>query len=794
VSDALARALYRLRVPLSVLVLAGAVALTPRTSLTNIDNDLTAWFSRADPVFQDYERFRTEFGGTRTLIIALAGETIFSEPGFAFLRRASSEIERVPTVQRVHSLATANVVQAWPASGDDPGGIEVRPLVERTGAIDPAAVRRRAQADPLIGGELVSADGRVTAIIVSFDEDRIDEVRGATIERIHQIVDPQLPPGVEALYNGSLEISETYNRVTLDNVTRYTPPMVAIMCLAIYTLFRSVRRTAVIVFSALVSVVWTLGLYSLLGFTYNVLSSMIAPLVTVLAVADDVHIVQHYDQELRRTGRRDASFIGSVSHLALPLLGASGTTALGLLSLATSDVVAVKTFGLGAAIGVMVDFAISLVFVPTLLGWAGPPPAVSPPQERWLVGPMRAVARFATMRPRTVILAAAALGAVALAGMMHLRVDTNHINFFSEGHPLHRSADVIDRELSGVYSFQVLLEGSPDAMKSPAMLRRIEEYGRALERLPFVRKVTSLPDYVKRVNRELHDGDPAAALIPETADAVAQELLVFSLSDEGRRELERIVSSDYSRTQVSVKLASMSSDDVFRQIHEAARLAQECFHGIGVSSTVTGAGRLFSTLDHYLVASQVSSFGTAFFTVFAVIFLIFRSFRYGLLAIAPNVFPVLAVLGVMGWLDISMNVATVMLASVALGVVDDDTIHFINRYRREIGVGRSTVDAIEIATVQEGRASLTTAIINSASFGILMVSEYRPNAWFGGLLALTMAVAFLAEVFIVPATIRLLPAVFSAERMRYTLKPVLPSAPASHAREDGSREWDPATK
>jgi predicted RND superfamily exporter protein len=175
---------------------------------------------------------------------------------------------------------------------------------------------------------------------------------------------------------------------------------------------------------------------------------------------------------------------------------------------------------------------------------------------------------------------------------------------------------------------------------------------------------------------------------------------------------------------------------------------------------------LFSQLDHYLVVSQISSFGTAFLTVFGVIFLVFRSARFGLLAIVPNLFPVLAILGVMGWMGISLNIATVMVASVALGVVDDDTIHFINRYRRETGAGATTDEAIELATMHEGRASLTTALINSLGFGVLMFSEYKPSAWFGGLLALTMAVAFLAEVFILPATIKIAPRLFGAESIR----------------------------
>ena len=226
---------------------------------------------------------------------------------------------------------------------------------------------------------------------------------------------------------------------------------------------------------------------------------------------------------------------------------------------------------------------------------------------------------------------------------------------------------------------------------------------------------------------------------------------MFGLSDEGRRELDRVVASDYSRAQISVRLASMSSDLVFAQINRAEEEAAAVFAGSGITPTVTGSGRLFATLDHYIVVSQLSSFLTAFLTVFCVIFVVFRSARYGVLAIIANALPVGAVLGLMGWLGISLNVATVMVASVALGIVDDDTIHFINRFRRETGAGRSTEAAIEMATMHEGRASLTTAIINSLGYGIMVVSSYKPTAWFGGLLALTMVVAFLADVMVVPA-------------------------------------------
>jgi predicted RND superfamily exporter protein len=770
VIERIARFIYRWRLWLSGFIVLGAVVLAPRAQIQTIDNDLTAWFSVDDPVYTDYLRFREEFGGTRTVIIAIQApsrDRLLSTEGFAFLDKISADIERVDAVNRVSGLATATVVDVLPPSGpDDDGGLEVRRLLDDLDRTSPEAVGQRALGDELFRGDLIAEDGTVTALVVFFDETRIDKIRARVLTELRSIVDSQLPAGFAAHYNGSLEITEWYNRVTIANQVTFTPPILALTLLALFLMFRSVKKTLLTFAAILISLLWTLGLYDLFGFSFNVLSSMIVPLVVVLAISDDVHILQYYSSERRRHSREE-SFVNTVRHLMAPLFGASATTALGMLSLATSQVVAVREFGMGSAIGVMVDFGISIVLVPTLLGWIKTEPA-APPQETWFLEPLRRVARFSMRYARGVMVVVAVLVVLAGWGMTFLRVDTNHINFFSTKHELYKSAHVIDTKLAGVYTFQVFLEGAPESIQQPDVLKRMDRLSSALAVMPYVKSVTSLADFVKRIHRELHGGRAEAYVVPDTSAEIAQELLVFGLGDEGRAELERMAASDFSRAQITVKLASMSSDLVFQQVTEADRVAQEIFAGSGVTVTVTGSGKLFSVLDHYLVRSQITSFATAFVTVFAVIFLVFRSWRFGLLSIAPNLVPVLAVFGVMGWLGISLNVATVMLASVALGVVDDDTIHFISRYRRETREGATTAEAIETATTEEGRAALTTAIVNSCAFAVLTLSEYRPSGWFGGLLALTMVVAFLAEVFILPAMITLFPSLFGADRVHAT--------------------------
>lgn len=759
----LADALYRFRLALSALVVVGALAFAPTVDLTSMDNDLSAWISKSDPAFQDYERFRDEFGGTRNLIIALQSDRLFTPEGLQYIERITGDLEKIDRVERVQSLTTANIVRPLAATDDDDGGIEVTPLVEgrASNQAGATAVRQDALDDPLLRGDLVSESGTVTAVVVTFDEDRIDEVRGQVLADIRAVVERQKPQGLDAYYNGSLEINETYNRVTINNTRNLTPPTLLITLLALYWMFRSVRKTLLILVAILVSVIWTLGLYAAMGFSFNILTSMLAPLVLVLAIADDVHIVQHFDHELRVTGSKEQAFKSSIRHLFIPLLGASGTTALGMLSLATSEVVAVRAFGVGAATGVMVDFAMSLVFVPTLLTLVRPDPE-PPPQERWLMAPLQKVGRFAFSHPASVMWVVVAVAAASGVGATRLHVDTNHINFFPKEHPLSRSADVVDRELSGIYSFNILLEGPPDSINDPDTLGRMERLSQDLSRLPYVRKVTSVADYVKRINQQLSSGAADAYTLPATKEGIAQELFVFGLSDEGRSELSRVVSNDYSRAHIAVKLASMSSDLVFEQIQQAEQMSALAFTGTGIRPTVTGSGRIFSTLDHYLVVSQLSSFGTAFLTVFAVIFIVFRSARFGVLGIIANAFPVVVVLGIMGWLDISLNIATVMVASLALGIVDDDTIHFIGRYRREVAGGAGTLEAVELASMHEGRAALTTTLINAMGCSVLVLSEYRPSAWFGSLLAVTMILAFITEIFLVPAVIALFPRVFGA--------------------------------
>ena len=254
------------------------------------------------------------------------------------------------------------------------------------------------------------------------------------------------------------------------------------------------------------------------GFTYNVLASMLPPLVIILAIADDVHIVQHFNHELRATGSKEHAF---KSRVQPPVRAAARRQRHDRARAAVAGDERrrrVRAFGIGAAVGVMVDFVMSLVFVPTLLT------LVKPETGRGAAGTLVAGADAARWRGSRSATHGRAVGdglvVIVVSRVRHRAAARRH-----QPHQLLRRRIIrftsrptlIDQELSGIYSFNILLEGPPDSMKSPDALRRMEQLRPRLEQLPFVRKVVSVADYVKRVNRELNGGDAAAAVVPASA-------------------------------------------------------------------------------------------------------------------------------------------------------------------------------------------------------------------------------------------------------------------------------------
>ncbi len=738
--------LYRARFFLVALLIAFTAFLSFHMEGLELNNTLAAWFPGDDPDYRTYKEFQGDFSGNRNLIIAIEADDVFAPGVLDYIKERTDAIEEVDYVRRVYSLSTASRVYG------SEGGIEVKSLLKGMNEGKLPEIRDYALKNEIFRDDLVSSDGTLTTILVVFDEEKADPERARLLARIREIMDEGRPDDIQVYFSGSMEISKEYDRFTMQNQRDFTPPLIALIIIVMLLLFRSVSKLLIVIFVIGVSLIWTVGIYSLMGYSFNVISGMLIPLIVILSISDSIHILEYNDELTRSVTDRGERYIATLSYITAPCFATSMTTALGLLSLVTSRVPAVKSFGLGASLGIMSAFVISIVFVPFFL-------SVAPSSKRrarrsvWL-GPLMVLHRFNHRHARPLFIGMSVLILLSINGITRLEVNTNQMDFFKKDSEIHQSAQLIDSRLSGIFSVELYLKGDEGSMKDPTVLRAMERFRDTVMKDDHVKKVLSLADQVKMINRELHGGDQSEYRIPDSRNLVAQELFLLSLSRKGREDLYNIVTSDYSHSRVSIKMTAMSSDNLVEVCRHFSEEAEKVFAGTGVTPTLTGSGRLFSNLDKYLVESQIRSFAVAFATVILFMFIFFHSWKYGALSILPNLFPILLVLGIMGWTGITLNVATVTVSSVALGIAVDDTIHFISRFKKERrggGVGR--IKSIENATLHTGRAIVSTSLINILGFSILVISDFVPTVYFGSLVALTMALALLGDLVYLPTSI-----------------------------------------
>lgn len=740
--ERLAAFIYRLRAWLfSAVILAGVFfAANIRFEM---NNKLDAWFEDDDPVSVDFRLFRDTFEGGDSLIVGLESENLFTRENLAYLVAKTDELETVDHVRYVVSLANANRVRGTEQ------GIDVRPLLEGYERTPPREIRRAALEDELFADYLVSKDGRMTALYVVFDEidsAHVDEI----IAQVRAVMDRGKPASLEVFLSGGLMVSSEFVKATRQNQTLLPALGIAIGILTIYVLFRSFSRIVIVTVVVGLSLVWTLGLHSLMGYAFNPISGMIIPLVVVLSLSNSIHMMEYYD-EVRKAHAPGASFLSMVRFITVPCFIASITTSLGLFSLMTSPIRAVKQFGFTSGAGIFFSFLISLFVVPFLL-------TVTPDrrgrEHRWWGRSLSLVAHANERRHWLILVITLLLTVASAVGMGRVTIDSNELEWFPEDSELRKNAMKFDRALSGIGNVELVLVGEPGMLMDPKVLSGMDRLSRRIERMPNVRKAISLADYIKAVNRTLKGGDETHYRVPDTTELIAQEALLFSMSQTGREEIERYANIDNSVGRISVRLKYTSSAEVRELVSRIRSEIANVFPDGGVRVGLTGFSFIFSMIDKYIVESQIRSFSLAFVLVFGVMFLVMWSVRYGALAIIPNVLPVMFIIGFMGWTGINLNVGTVMIASVALGIAVDDTTHLISRFRREYDHPGATLHrALRQSIIRVGRAMVFTSLIAVCGFCVVVLSEFQPARDFGVLLSFTLVIALICDMFLLPSMI-----------------------------------------
>ena len=763
-----------------VVVLLGALAvvavLAPGVRLLVPDISFESFLHPDDPARVEYDAFRDQFGREDAIVVVAEASNVF-DPAFLDLLNAFHEDAlELPHVDDVTSLLNARDTRA---EGDT---LRVGDLLEGW-PLGPAALeiaRERALGNPLLVGSLLSANERFTSVRIELDtyssvqpvdvldgfsEDEAGDVPYLTSAEtdafsaaLFELLDRYRGEGLELHAAGLPIMLYSVAQSLISDMRKFVGLAFAAIAVLLFVFF---RRPAGVLFPLVVvglSVLSTLGLMGHLGVGVSLPTQILPSMLLAIGVADSVHLLTMFFREFDRGAPREEALRSALGHSAAPILLTSVTTAGGMASFSVVEIAPVAALGIFAPVGVFFALFFSLTLLPALL--------ITLPVRRVarardeddrLDGALVSLGTFATRHPRRVLLATGVLCGLAAAGVPRLVVSHNPPEWLEASSPIRRAIDLIDREMGGAMTMEVVVEGSEQgALRSPGLLREMAAFGEELERSPDddlrARQTISLADVVKEIHRALHGGDPESYVVPEDRALIAQELLLFEGS--GTDDLEEQVDGEYRVGRISVRLPWYDAiryvdfiDAVDARSVEALAEADGVFLA-GSLPLVTRAVKtvLYGVLESYAIALAV---------ILVLMILMLGDLRMGLYAMIPNLVPLVLTLGAMGWFGVPFDSFTMMTGGIALGLVVDDTIHFMHNFARYHARDGRVEGAVRETLTTAGRAITVTSLALGVGFLLFTFSSMSNLVAFGQVIAFAVGSALLADFLIAPALMRL---------------------------------------
>jgi hydrophobe/amphiphile efflux-3 (HAE3) family protein len=731
---------------LLALVTAGLGLQLPRLQ---IDESAEGLMVENDPAREYYERAKARFGSDNLTVVLVKADDVFSAAVLEAVQRLSDGLEGLEGVTRVDSLTTVKNIKA---RGDL---LDTEPLVGRPVPASPAAlarIRSDALESRVLVGNLVAPDARATVLTVYTTAPPGDHAfNQRLVERIDALIRDVPIPGGTAFQVGAPFTKATYVQY-LERHLRLTPPLGLLVLVGVLFLcFRTLQGVVIPVLTAVISIVWALGLMAIFGLPMTVLTGILPSLLLAIGFTEDVHMLAAYHERLRLGDDKVTAIRTMLEETGLAVLVTAATTVIGFASLILTDVTMVVQFGYASALGLNGNLVVTLLAMPVALRlWRVPrrlraSALAEGSDEGRIPALMERLARLNLRYRVPILIGAAAVVAVSLVGVARLRVDTDLVTFFPQKSPVRARIDELQRSLPGALAFYVVVEtGRDDGVKDPALLRQVAALQEFLTGTGRVDRTVSVADYVRRMHREMNGGDPAQEVIPDSPDQIAQYLLLL----EGE-ELGKYLDFNASAANVLVRHNLSGSADLSALLKDLDAFAGRTFPS-HVIVRPTGESILYNNAADYVAINEVTSFALTFAVIGLIHALLFMSIRAGVLSLVPNVVPIVCVFGLMGLAGVPLNTATAMIATIAVGIAVDDTVHHMVTFSRQLQLHHDQDVAMLNTMKSQGRPIIYVSLALAAGFLVSVVSPLVPAAHFGLFAALTMLVAMVCELVLTP--------------------------------------------
>ncbi len=714
------------------------------------DNNYRAFFSAENPQLQAFEELQNTYTKSDNILIVLAPESgqVFTPEVLAAVKSFTDQAWRLPYAIRVDSVTN---FQHTRAEEDD---LIVADLVEDPGALSEADLeyaRDVATAEPALLRRLINQDASVTAINVTFQlpDPVISEV-SEIVSEVRQVVSgfEAENPGIAVKLTGTVMMNNAFFEASFNDIRTLVPFMYLTIIITMLVLLRCLSSTLGTVLVIGFSVATAMGLAGWMGMKLTSPSASAPTVIMTLAVADCIHLLVVMFAQMRGGLDKHEAIVESLRINMQPIFLTSVTTAIGFLTLNFSDAPPFRDLGNITAMGVIAAFFYAIFFLPAFVAVM---PCRKPAQRRSTnIALMDRFADFVVHRRRGLLLGSVLVSLVILAFVPRNELNDEFVQYFKPSITFRQHTDFTTENLTGLYQVQYSLKADgANGVSDPEFLRKLEAFSNWYRAQPHVLHVSTLADTFKRLNRNLHGDDPAWYRLPGQRDLAAQYLLLYEMSLPFGLDLNNQLNIDKSSTQFVAATESISTVELRELVSRSEQWllnnAPEMFsYGIGVSV-------MFSYISERNIKSMLGGTLLGLVLISGILLLALRSVKLGLLSLLPNLLPIGLTFGIWGMVVAQINVAASIVSGMILGIVVDDTVHFLSKYlraRREQGLDAQA--AVRYAFHTVGIALLVTTLILVAGFMVLAQSDFVINGVMSILTAIGIALALIVDFLFLP--------------------------------------------
>lgn len=714
-------------------------------------SDYRMFFSEENPQLLAFDSLNKTYVRDDNLLVVITptNGNVFTKENLVIAEKLTKALWQTPYSVRVDSITN---FQHSHATGDE---LFVEDLIRNADQLDTQQINQKKEIalnEPLLINRLISPDGRVMGINVVVHRPALDQDRetAEAVEFVRNLISELKKEHVDwdIRMTGSLIFDLSFAESSKHDMATLTPAMLAIICLALALFLKSLWGTLAIIAMMILAVAGAIGLAGWLDIAFSPSSIPAPTILLTVVVADAVHILTGYYSALERSHSRKDAMMESIAINFKAILFTNLTTAIGFLSMNFSEAPPFQDLGNITAMGVGLAFFLTITFLPALMM------LLPRHQGRAGIGNSRILARLANfiIAYRNTVLCSLILVTIVLISCIPLNVlNDEFLKYFDDSVEFRRDTDYTTANLTGLYRIEYSLAHEiEDGINDPLFLDQVDTFVQWYRKQPEVMHVYAVTDILKRLNRNMHDDDPAWYRLPETRDLSAQILLMYEMFLPYGLDLNDRININKSATRVTVTLHSISSQQVIDLEARAQAWLAANTSAIKYSEG-TGPFLLFAHIGQRNIASMISGEILAIGVISLIMILILRSVKLGLISLIPNLIPAGIAFGLWGLTVGQIGLAASVVAAMTLGILVDDTVHFLSKYqhaRKQLNL--TPEESIRYAFATVGSALWITSAVLIMGFSLFAFSSFKINNEMGLLTSSIFALGLFAEFLLLP--------------------------------------------